>query len=129
MSNLGINRELNNWLTCISNVGASLIVDSLHFKFFLNQFYNKQIANIKQHNAQRSLGEKTEGLKEFCQRIKLGLSLTANGTKINGDANGASNIFKKCTTTLGLCLKAVSSGVLIAPLKVRIWAVRESPSL
>jgi transposase len=29
---LGIDHGLNNWLTCISNVGTSLIVDGLHLK-------------------------------------------------------------------------------------------------
>ncbi|NJK68485.1 MAG: hypothetical protein HC789_19385 [Microcoleus sp. CSU_2_2] len=104
-----------------------MIVDGLHFKF-LNQFYNKQIANIKKNNDQRSLGEKTEGWKESDRRIKCGLYRTANGTKINADANGASNICKKVAATLGLCLKGVNNGALITPLKVRIWAVQESLS-
>jgi putative transposase len=43
---LGIDHGINNWLTCVSNVGTSMIVDGLHLKS-LNQFYNKQIANIK----------------------------------------------------------------------------------
>lgn len=128
MFNLGIDRGFNSWLTCIIHVGKSSIVHGLHFKF-LNQFYNKQIANIKANNAQRSLDEKTEGRKEFGKRIKRDLYPTANGTKINGDANGTSNICKKGATTLGLFLKAVSSGVLIAPLKVQIRAVQESPAL
>lgn len=128
MSKSGIDPGFNNGITCISNVGTSLIVDGLHFKF-LNQFYHKQIANIKEKNAQRSLGEKTEGWQESDRRIKGGLYRTANGTKINADANRASNICKKVAATLGLCLKGVNHGALITPLKVRIWAVQESPSL
>jgi putative transposase len=72
MSNLGIEPGLNNWLTCIRNVGTSLIVDGLHLKS-LNQFYNKQIANIKENKAQRLFGEKTEGWKESNWRIKRDL--------------------------------------------------------
>jgi len=40
---LGIDPGLNNWLTCISNVETSFIVDGKHLKC-LNQFYNKQIS-------------------------------------------------------------------------------------
>jgi hypothetical protein len=36
---------------------------------------------------------------------------------------------RKVATTLGLCLKGVSRGALISPLKVRIWTLQESPSL
>lgn len=44
---LGIDPGLNNWLTCISNLGTSFIVDGKHLKS-LNQFYNKQISIIKE---------------------------------------------------------------------------------
>jgi putative transposase len=40
---LGIDHGLNNWLTCVSNVGTSFIVDGLHLKS-LNQWYNKRIS-------------------------------------------------------------------------------------
>lgn len=43
---LGLDHGLNNWLTGVSNIGTSFIIDGLHLKS-LNQFYNKQIANIK----------------------------------------------------------------------------------
>ncbi len=43
---LGIDSGLNNWLTCVSNVGTSFIVDGLHLKS-LNRWYNKQIAKLK----------------------------------------------------------------------------------
>ena len=45
---LGIDPGLNNWLTCVSNVGTSFIVDGKHLKSF-NQFYNKQISTIKEN--------------------------------------------------------------------------------
>jgi len=44
---LGIDHGIDNWLTCVSNVGTSFIVDGKHLKS-LNQWYNKQIANKKQ---------------------------------------------------------------------------------
>jgi hypothetical protein len=45
------------------------------------------------------------------------------------DCNGAANILRKVAAKLGFNLDGVSRGALIAPLKVRIWAVQESPSL
>jgi len=48
---LGIDHGLNNWLTCVSNVGTSFIVDGLHLKS-LNQWYNKTVANIKENKPQ-----------------------------------------------------------------------------
>ncbi len=48
---LGIDHGLNNWLTCVSNVGTSFIVDGLHLKSF-NQWYNKAVAKIKENKPQ-----------------------------------------------------------------------------
>jgi IS605 OrfB family transposase len=48
---LGIDPGLNNWLTCVSNVGTSLIVDGLHLKS-LNQWYNKRISVLKENRPQ-----------------------------------------------------------------------------
>nr|WP_246844312.1 transposase [Hydrocoleum sp. CS-953] len=42
---------LNNWLTCVSNVGTSLIVDGKQIKS-MNRWYNKQISNIKENKPQ-----------------------------------------------------------------------------
>ncbi len=44
---LGIDHGRDNWLTCVSNIGTSLIVDGLHLKS-LNRWYNKQISTIKE---------------------------------------------------------------------------------
>ncbi len=230
---LGINHGLNNWLTCLSNIGTSFIVDGLKLKS-LNQFYNKQISNIKdkkpqgfwskklatitekrnrqvrdainkaarivvdhclannigiivfgwnkgqkdgadmgRKNNQKFVqiptaklkdrifqlceqygiqfieteesytskasfldsdilpvfGAKPEGWKKSGRRVSRGLYRSADGTKINADCNGAANIIRKVAVTLGLCLKGISSGALTTPLRVRIWAVQESPSL
>nr|WP_293095049.1 transposase [Okeania sp. SIO2F4] len=43
---LGIDPGLNNWLTCVSNVGKAFIVDGQKVKS-QNQWYNKQVAKIK----------------------------------------------------------------------------------
>ena len=48
---LGIDHGINNWLTCVSNIGTSFIVDGLHLKS-LNQWYNKSIAKIKENKPQ-----------------------------------------------------------------------------
>jgi hypothetical protein len=42
---------INNWLTCVSNVGTSFLVDGLHLKS-LNQWYNKSVAKIKENKPQ-----------------------------------------------------------------------------
>jgi len=51
MRALGIDSGLNNWLTCVSNVGTSFIVDGRHLKS-LNRWYNKQIAKLKEGKPQ-----------------------------------------------------------------------------
>jgi putative transposase len=48
---LGIDHGLNNWLTCVSNIGTSFIVDGLHLKS-INQWYNKSVAKIKENKPQ-----------------------------------------------------------------------------
>ncbi len=48
---LGIDHGIDNWLTCVSNVGTSFIVDGLHLKS-LNQWYNKSVAKIKEGKPQ-----------------------------------------------------------------------------
>jgi len=230
---LGIDPGLNNWLTCLSNVETSFIVDGLHLKS-LNQWYNKRISVLKENQPQGfwskqlagitekrnrqirdavnkaarlvlkhcienkigtvvfgwnkgqrqeiNLGSKTnqkfvqiptarlkdriaqlceqhglrfveteesytskasfldsdelptfgakpEGWKESGKRVKRGLYRSADGFRINADCNGAANILRKVAAKLGFNLDGVSRGALIAPLKVRIWAVQESPSL
>jgi IS605 OrfB family transposase len=47
----GIDHGINNWLTCVSNVGTSLIVDGKHLKS-LNQWYNKRVATLKANQPQ-----------------------------------------------------------------------------
>ncbi|MFB8790990.1 MAG: transposase [Potamolinea sp.] len=42
---LGIDHGLNNWLTGVSNVGTSFIIDGKHLKS-VNQWYNKSVARL-----------------------------------------------------------------------------------
>jgi transposase len=45
---LGIDPGLNTWLTCVSNVGTSFLVDGKHIKL-INRWYNKQVSTIKEN--------------------------------------------------------------------------------
>jgi putative transposase len=44
---LGIDHGLNNWLTCVSNIETSFIIDGKHLKS-VNQWYNKQVGTLKE---------------------------------------------------------------------------------
>ncbi|AOY80338.1 MULTISPECIES: RNA-guided endonuclease TnpB family protein [Moorena] len=48
---LGIDPGLNNWLTCVSNIGKSFIIDGRKVKS-QNQWYNKRVAAIKKGKTQ-----------------------------------------------------------------------------
>lgn len=48
---LGIDPGLANWLTCVSNVETSFIVDGRHVKS-LNRWYNKKVADLKDNRPQ-----------------------------------------------------------------------------
>jgi putative transposase len=67
-----------------------------------------------------TIGEKPEGWKESGKRVKRGLYRTAQNWYINADCNGAANILRKVSTTLGLCLKEVSRGALATPQRIRL---------
>ncbi len=60
---LGIDHGLNNWLTCVSNIGTSFIVDGLHLKS-LNQWYNKSVAKIKENKPQGFWSNRLAALTE-----------------------------------------------------------------
>jgi IS605 OrfB family transposase len=230
---LGLDHGVNNWLTGVSNVGTSFVIDGKHLKS-INQWYNKQTAKhmegkpngfwsqrlaraTEKRNRQMrdavnktarlvinhclengigtvvfgwnkgqkdgaNLGSKTnqkfvqvptsrlkERIKQLCEqygiqfeeseesytskasfldadelpvygekpeswelsgkRVKRGLYRSAKGFLINADCNGAANILRKVAVKLGLNLSRISSGDLTAPLKLRFWAVQESPRL
>lgn len=229
---LGIDHGVNNWLTCVSNIGTSLIVDGKHLKS-MNQWFNKQVSTIKEgkpqgfwneklafitekrnrqvrdavnkaarivinhclnnkigtvvfgwnkgHKDGADMGKKNnqkfvqiptarlkDRIAQFCKqygiqfveteesytskasfldndmlpkygekperwqssgrRVNRGLFRTANNFFLNADANGAANILRKVAMKLSLNLGGISRVSLIAPLKVRLWTLQESPS-
>ncbi len=228
---IGIDPGLNNWLTCVSNVETSIIIDGLHVKS-LNRWYNKQVSTLKEGKPQdfwskklariteksnrqmrdainkaarklidhclnnqigtivfgwnvgmkdgSNLGAKTnqkfvqiptarlkqrvvqlcevygiqfieteesytskssfvdddflptfgeqnkpEGWKPSGRRTKRGLYRTANNWYINADCNGAANILRKVSTTLGFNLNRVSRGVLTRPQRITLWSAKQ----
>jgi IS605 OrfB family transposase len=60
---LGIDPGIDNWLTCVSNVGTSFIVDGKHVKS-LNRWYNKQIATLKENKPQGFWSKKLATITE-----------------------------------------------------------------
>ncbi|MFP4101674.1 RNA-guided endonuclease InsQ/TnpB family protein, partial [Coleofasciculus sp.] len=60
---LGIDPGLDNWMTCVSNVETSFIVDGRKLKS-LNQLYNKRVATIKLGKAQGFWDEELASLTE-----------------------------------------------------------------
>jgi IS605 OrfB family transposase len=48
---LGLDRGLKNWLTGVSSLGTSFIIDGRHLKF-VNRWYNKQVATLKEGKPQ-----------------------------------------------------------------------------
>lgn len=48
---LAIDPGINNWLTCVSNIGSSFIVDGRKVKS-LNQWYNKRVSTLKEGKPQ-----------------------------------------------------------------------------
>ena len=42
---LGVDHGIDNWLTCVSNLGTSFIIDGKHLKS-VNQWYNKRVATL-----------------------------------------------------------------------------------
>jgi IS605 OrfB family transposase len=60
---LGIDHGLGNWLTCVSNVGRSFIIDGKFVKS-QNQWYNKQVATLKRGKRQDYWDDKLAAITE-----------------------------------------------------------------
>ena len=58
---LGIDPGLNNWLTCVSNVGTSLIMDGLRLNS-LHQGYNKRVSTLKENQSQGFWSKRLTGI-------------------------------------------------------------------
>ena len=225
---LGIDPGLNNWLTCVSNIGTSFIVDGKQIKS-MNRWYNKQVSVLKENKPQGfchkklatitekrnrqmrdginkaarivinhclknnigtiifgwnkrhkdsinigkknnsefvpiptarlknriaqmceqygiqfieteesytskasfldgdylpTIGEKPKDWKPSGIRTKRGLYRVGYGHwYLNADCNGAANIIRKVSRTLGLELSRLSRGVLSHPQRYRLWSV------
>ncbi|MGB3514551.1 MAG: transposase [Microcoleaceae cyanobacterium] len=74
---LGIDHGLNNLLTCVSNVGTSLIVDGKQIKS-MNRWYNKQVSIIKENQPQGFWSNKLAAITEKRNRqIRDGINKAA----------------------------------------------------
>ena len=60
---LGIDPGMNNWLTCVSTVNTSFIIDGFHIKS-LNRWYNKKGSTIKEGKSQGFWSKKLAHLTE-----------------------------------------------------------------
>ncbi len=60
---LGIDHGLDNWLTCISNVGTGFIINGKKLKSY-NHWYHKQIATIKENKPQGFWSKKLASITE-----------------------------------------------------------------
>jgi putative transposase len=74
---LGIDPGLNNWLTCVSNVGTSFIIDGKHIKS-MNRWYNKQVSTIKENKPQGFWNKKLAAITEKRNRqVRDGINKAA----------------------------------------------------
>jgi len=94
------------------------------------------IASFVDRDELPTFGEKPEGWQATGKRTKRGLYRTAQNEYINADCNGAANILRKVSMTLGLDLNGVSRGALIRPTRILFWVTAKktrrgtgSPSL
>jgi IS605 OrfB family transposase len=71
-------------------------------------------------------GAKPKDWKPSGRRRKRGLYRTANNCYINADCNGAANIGRKVSRTLGLVLARLSRGVLTRPQRISLWSANGS---
>jgi len=74
---LGIDPGLVNWLTCVSSVGTSFIVDGKHIKS-MNRWYNKQVSTIKENKPQGFWNNKLAAITEKRNRqVRDGINKAA----------------------------------------------------
>ena len=72
-------------------------------------------------------GEKPDDWKPSGRRTKRGLYRVGYGQwYINADCNGAANILRKVSRTLGLDLSRLSRGVLSRPHRINLWSVNRN---
>jgi IS605 OrfB family transposase len=69
-------------------------------------------------------GEKPDNWKPSGRRTKRGLYRTALNWYINADCNGAANIIRKVSRTLGLDLSRLCRDALTRPQRVSLWSAK-----
>ncbi|NEP52532.1 MAG: transposase, partial [Moorea sp. SIO3C2] len=70
-------------------------------------------------------GEKPKDWKPSGRRTKRGLYRTAMNWYVNADCNGAANIIRKVSRTLGISLDRLGRGVLTRPHRVFLWSANK----
>lgn len=65
---LGIDPGLNNWLTCVSNLGKSFIIDGSKLKS-INQWYNKSVSFLKTNQPQGFWSKRLASITEKRNRV------------------------------------------------------------
>ena len=74
---LGIDPGLVNWLTCVSNVGTSFIIDGKQIKS-MNRWYNKQVSTIKENKPKGFWNNKLAAITEKRNRqVRDGINKAA----------------------------------------------------
>lgn len=74
---LAIDPGINNWLSCVSNIGTSFIVDGLQVKS-LNQWYNLRVSTLKEGKPQGYWDEQLASITEKRNRqMRDGVSKAA----------------------------------------------------
>lgn len=97
------------------------VCEQYGIEFIEHEEANTSAASFLDGDSLPRHGEKPEGWKASGKRVKRGLYRTAQNWYINADCNGAANVIRKVSITLGLDLGGVSRGALTSPLRVRLW--------
>lgn len=74
-------------------------------------------------------GEKPTGWKASGKRIKRGLYRSKDGSLINSDLNGSSNILRKVARNLGIDLSRLGRRCLTSVSRIRIWTTKSNSTL
>lgn len=76
-----------------------------------------------------TIGEKPDSWKPSGRRTKRGLYRTGVNHTINADCNGAANILRKVSMTLGIDLSRVCRGALTRPTRIQFWVPAQKRSV
>lgn len=74
-------------------------------------------------------GEKPIGWKASGRRIKRGLYRSKDGSLINADLQGSSNILRKVAGNLGIDLSRLGRCCLTSTSRIRLWATKSNSTL